>query len=186
MTATMTRHRISVAEYEAMGARTDAAQDRRTELLDGAVFEMSPIGLSHAWLVRHIRNRLYDLCGANAIVDAQHPVVLDLWSMPEPDVTVLKPSDDDYRFARPTPGDILLLIEVSDTSLRLDRGKKLTLYAAAGVPLVWIVNVTAQRILVFDSPVDGVYTNEAEVGVGDTVAVPGVSHAVPVKDLIGE
>ncbi len=184
MTATMTRHRISVAEYEAMGERTDAAQDRRTELLDGEVFEMSPIGIDHAWLVTDIHNKLHDLCGANAIAYGQNPVFLDLWSMPEPDITLLKPHDG-YRSARPTPADILLLVEVSDTSLRLDRGKKLALYAAAAVPLVWIVDVAAHRILVFEAPKGSVYTHEFELGPGDTVEVPGASERVPVKDLIG-
>ena len=185
MTAILTRHRFSVMEYEAMGEDRVLEPHVRTELLDGEVFEMSPIGISHAWLVAEIHNTLHDLCGANAIVYGQSPVFLDRWSMPEPDVTLLKPRAG-YRSSRPTPADILLLVEVSDTSLRLDRGKKLALYAAAAVPRVWIVDVAAHRILVFEAPEGSVYTKEADLGPGDTVEVPGVSQPVPVSDLIGE
>ena len=186
MTATMTRHRISVAEYEAMGETGVLASGPRTELLDGEVFEMSPIGLSHWSLVVGLDQTLQRLCGTNALIAVQGPVPLDEWSMPEPDLILLTPRNDRYKSAWPTPADIMLLIEVSDTSLRRDRGKKLALYAAAAVPRVWIVNVRAHRILVFEGPVGSRYTKEAEFGPGDSVEVPGVSQPVPVTDLIGE
>ncbi len=186
MTATMTRRRLSVAEYEAMGEDGVLAPDLRTELLDGEVLEMSPIGHSHETLVARLDYKLQRLCDPNAFVRVQSSVVLDQWSMPQPDVALLAWRDDFYASARPTPADILLLIEVSDTSLRRDRGKKLALYAAADVPVVWIVNVKAHRILAFEGPVGSRYTKESEFGPGDTIAVPGATVPVPVADLIGE
>jgi Uma2 family endonuclease len=162
------------------------APDVRTELLDGEVFEMPPIGPSHASLVSRIENTLKLLYRNSAISWVQNPVLLDQWSMPQPDVAFLKPRDDYYASPRPTPADILLLVEISDTTFRLDRGKKLALYAAAGVPLVWIVNVRTRRMLMFEGPVGGAYKTEAEFGPGDSVDVPGLSTPVAVTELIGE
>src|SRR5207247_3212709 len=142
----LAHRRFTVDEYYRMAETGILAEDDRVELLDGEIVEMSPIGPRHAATVTRLDHLFNRLVGDRAIVRAQNPVRLDGYSEPEPDIALVTPRADFYRAEHPTPRDILLIVEVADTSLRYDRHTKLPGYARAGVPEAWLVDLTADRV----------------------------------------
>ena len=153
----VTRHRFTVAEYERMGQVGIFSEDERVELVCGEVIEMSPIGERHAACVALLTQLITLLLQRSAIVWVQNPIVLNDHSEPQPDIAVLKPRADFYRRSKPKPEDVLLVIEVSDTTLDYDQKVKVPLYAHAGIPEAWVVNLTEERIEVYGDPADGAY-----------------------------
>jgi Uma2 family endonuclease len=143
---TPSRRRISVDEYHRMDEAGIFGPQERVELLDGEIYVMAPIGLHHSGLVTRLNHLLQRDFGSRVVVQIQGPVWLSDHSEPQPDLTVLRIRTDAYFHAPATPDDVILLIEVADSSLRFDRGAKKRLYAAAGVREYWIVNV-AQRCI---------------------------------------
>ena len=174
-------HRLfTVDEYCAMAHAGILAEDERVELIDGEIIVMAPIGEPHEhgtdWLNRRLNYMLYD----RALVRVQGSIRLNDGSLPQPDIAVVRLRPNHYR-QRPTPADVLLLIEVSDTSLEFDRGVKLARYAAAGIPEVWIVNLRARQVEAHSDPVDGAYRSRRLVtaeGRISPLAFPDVSLAV--------
>lgn len=146
------RYRLTVAEYHRLGENGIFDEDSRVELIEGDLIAMPPIGERHASKTRQL-NRLFSLqVGDTAIVDMQNPVMLDAHSEPQPDMVLLKPRPDFYETAHPRPEDVLLLIEVSDSTLRYDRDTKVPLYAKAGIPEVWLLDLMNQRIAIYRHP----------------------------------
>jgi Uma2 family endonuclease len=156
-------HRFSVETYDEMIARGILTSGDRVELLAGEIVEMSPIGSPHASCVLRLNQFLSLALGTRAAVAVQNPIVLPPDSEPEPDIAILRPRDDFYVHAHPRPADILLLIEVADSSLLLDRTVKLPIYAAAGIVEVWIVDLGASRIEVYSRPEQGAYSESRSV-----------------------
>jgi Uma2 family endonuclease len=152
-----------------MGEAGIFSQDARVELIEGEIVEMSPIGERHAACVGWLTRTLTLLLQHVALVWTQNPVQLDDYSEPEPDVLLLKPRDDFYRHGKPRPEDVLLVIEVSDSTLEYDRQIKLPLYARAGVPEVWIVNINEERVETFAEVSGGAYRTTASVARGEEV-----------------
>ena len=160
-------------------------EDDRVELIDGQVVEMSPIGAPHAACVRRLIGVLSRHLGQVAIVDAQNPIVLGVRDQPQPDLTVLRPRVDGYR-QHPRAADLLLVIEVSDSSRAYDRDVKLPLYARAGIAEVWIVDLGGDRIEVYRDAESGGYRDVRVVPRGDTLspsAFPDV--AISVAEVLG-
>ena len=155
-TAAPTRRRFTVEEYCAMVAAGILAEEERLELLDGEIILMPPINPPHESGTDQLTGQLlYPLYG-RALVRVQGSIMLDDSSLPQPDLAVLRLRDN-YQRERATAADVLLVIEVADSSLRRDRELKLPHYAAAGIPEVWIANVPARQVEAFSDPVDGVY-----------------------------
>lgn len=148
-TPVLTHYRFSVEDYHRMADLDFFPQGARIELLDGEIVEMTPAKSKHAGMIIRLTRLLGELLGKEATISIQNPMSLDDFSEPEPDVAVLKPRPDDYSESHPTPQDILLLIEVSDASLAKDRKVKLPLYARAGIPEVWIVNLEQEQVEVY-------------------------------------
>lgn len=142
---------FTVDSYHRLGELGVFRPGDRTELIHGQVVEMSPIGDRHAHSVRRLNQRLSRALRDQAMVDVQNPSVLDDHNVPQPDVVVLKSRADGYP-KHPRPADILLLIEAADSSLAYDRDVKVPLYAAAGIPETWLVNLPDECIEVFRSP----------------------------------
>jgi Uma2 family endonuclease len=138
------RRRFTVHDYHRMGEAGILHEDDRVELIEGELVEMSAIGTRHFSCVNRLNRLLVMNVGDEAIVSVQNPVRLNEYNEPQPDVTVIRPRD--YRESLPMPEDVMLLIEVSDTTLAYDRGVKLPLYARAGVSEVWIVDLTGETI----------------------------------------
>ena len=145
MTTPIKRRAFSVDEYHAMVEAGILTKHDRVELLDGEIIAMVPIGSGHASCVMRLSELLSEAVGKRAIVSVQSPVRLDEASEPQPDLMLLKRRDDFYAAAHPTPADVLLLIEVSDTTVAFDKNVKLSLYARSMIPEVWIVNLPETR-----------------------------------------
>ena len=153
----VTRHSFTVAEYERMGRFGIFSEDDRVELVNGEIIEMSPIGERHAACVDALSELLRERLKHSVIVRVQNPIRLDDFSEPQPDISILKRRDDFYRHAHPRPEDVLLVIEVSDTTLEYDLKVKVPLYARAGIPEAWVVNLPEERIEVYGDPAGGEY-----------------------------
>ncbi len=165
-----TRRRFTVAEYYALAKSGILAASERVELLEGDIIVMPPIGDWHATCVDRFTNTLPLRLQGRAIVRVQGPTRLNLRSEPQPDVMLLRWRDDFYRGGHPSPGDVLLLIEVADTSVDYDRGAKLTAYARAGIPEVWIVMRENRRIEAYTGPEGDTYTQTRQAGPGASIA----------------
>ena len=146
-TVELKRRRFTIEEYHRMGEVGIFHDDDRVELIEGEIIEMSPIGRLHAATVDRIANVFIRRLGERSIVRVQNPVVFtDLVSEPQPDVTLLVPRVDFYASGHPGASDIVLVVEVMDSTVAYDRGVKLRLYARAGVAEVWLANVNTHRI----------------------------------------
>lgn len=147
-----TRYRFRVEEFERAFQGVP-----HVELLRGEVYQMSPIGPKHVHKVAQLDARLQETLRGKAVVLVQSPLRLSEDSEPEPDLMVLRPPLDRYREKLPVPEDVLLLVEVADTSLEFDREVKLPLYAEAGIPEVWLVNLKENLLEVYRDPRGGRY-----------------------------
>lgn len=156
MSSQLAKHWITADEYECMG-EAGVFGDARLELIEGEIYEMSPIGSPHAACIKFLNGFFHRTLGNRVIIGVQDPVRLSDFSVPQPDISVLKWRDDFYRHAHPTAADVLLLIEVADTTLKTDRAVKLPLYARAGVAEVWIVNLPESQVEVYASPEGDAY-----------------------------
>ena len=178
-------HRWTRDEYHKMIA-SGVFDDVRVELLDGEIWDMAGQLTPHATSVRKTVLALQDIFDADYLVSAQLPVGITLWSEPEPDVSVIPGVPDDYADHHPTPEEILLLVEISDTSLNKDRKRKAQAYARAGVTDYWIVNLVHRQLEVHRQPTpDGVYLSIQTYAPTDAVeplAAPG--QTVRVADLL--
>lgn len=152
MTVAMVRRQFTVAEYHEMAAAGILSEDDRVELLHGEIVQMSPIGKRHAASVDKLTRTLVRDLGDAAIVRVQSSILLGDLSEPQPDLAVLRWRDDFYANALPGPDDILLLVEVADTTLESDRRVKLPLYARAGVPEAWLVDLIGDAVEVHRDP----------------------------------
>lgn len=146
------RHLVTAQEYLRMGATGVFAPGARLELIEGEIFEMAPIGPPHAGAVRRITRLLYERVGQDATVSVQAPFIAGQLSVPEPDLALLNPRSDDYDSAHPGREDVMLVIEVADTTLAMDLETKVPLYARGGVPEVWVVSVEERAVHVFREP----------------------------------
>jgi len=151
------RHRITVHDYHRMAEIGVLAPDARVELIEGEIIDMAPIGKDHQSIVDQLNRMLVLAVSHDAIVRVQGSIRLSQWSEPEPDVVLLAPRADFYRGEFALGTDTLLVIEVSDTTLRYDRDIKVPLYARHGVPEVWIVDVQNDALLVYGDLRDGKY-----------------------------
>ena len=177
------RRLLTVDEYHRMGEVGILTEDDRVELIEGELVAMAPIGSEHIAATNSLNRLLVLAVGDRGIVSVGNPVRLNRHSEPQPDFSVLKPRDD-YRKMLPRPEDTLLAVEVANTSLDYDRKVKLALYARSGIPEVWIVNLAANEVEVYRSPVADNYTVVARAGLSATLtiaAIPDVS--IPVARI---
>ena len=145
---------------------------------------MAPIGSNHASVVARLNAWLAGAAGGRFIVFPQNPISLSENSEPQPDLALLKPRDDYYRAALPTRADVLLLVEVADTTLEYDEATKVPLYARSGIPEVWLVNLRDQVVEVFREPTAQGYVRNTRVVRGQRVASLAFPDLVlPVDDL---
>ena len=159
---------FTVDQYQRLGERGVLREDDRVELIAGRVVEMTPIGDRHAACVRRLNRlfarTLFDL----AMTDVQNPIVLGEHDAPQPDLVLLKLRADGYP-THPRAADVLLIVEIADSSVADDRDVKLPLYARASIPEVWLVDLPADRIEVYRAPTAGTYTDTGSASRGDTL-----------------
>ncbi|MGH2673982.1 MAG: Uma2 family endonuclease, partial [Actinomycetota bacterium] len=158
----------------------------RVELVDGHILEKPVIGSSHAGCVDALNRLFVRAVGDRAIVRVQGPVQLDEYSEPEPDLSLLRPRADFYRTSHPAPQEVLLIIEVSDTSAEFDRRVKAPLYARAGIPEYWIVDLSRGVVEVQRSPAEVGYRERQELRLGDRLEPGTMPDAVlDVAQILG-
>lgn len=170
MAVGLKRRLFTVEEYHWMARVGILCEDDRVELIDGEVIEMTPIGRRHAscvaGLVRHFTRAL----GDDALVWPQNPIRLGERSEPQPDTVLLRPRLDLYSAVEPVATDVLLLIEVSDTTLEYDREIKVPLYAQSAIPEVWLVNLQQNTVTIYLDPTPDGYRAARVVRRGDQLA----------------
>lgn len=176
---------LSVSEYHKMMDAGIFAEDDRLELINGQIVYMSPIGSFHAAMVRKLDDLLHSTLRNDALISAQNPVSIPDFSEPEPDIAILKRREDYYAGGHPEPQDILLIIEVADSSLESDRNTKLPLYALAGIPAYWIINLLDQQIEMYHTPAGNIYKVREIATMKDRVSLDSLELDLAVKDIFG-
>jgi Uma2 family endonuclease len=155
------RHGITVDEYYRMAETGELAPDARVELIEGEIIDMPPVGNPHMATVDRLNKLLVQGAGDRAIVRCQGAVQLGDFSMPQPDFVLLAPRVDYYSTRRAVADDVFRVIEVSDTTLSYDRGRKLALYARFGLPEFWVIDVNSRRLYLHRRPSENAYTETA-------------------------
>ncbi len=146
------RYRWTVTDYHKMAKAGVLTEDSRVELIEGEVVEMPPIGGKHAGKVLRLTHLLAIQLGEQALISTQNPLQLDPHSEPQPDIALLRRREDFYETAHPGPADVLLLIEITDSSAVYDRQVKIPLYARYGIPEVWLVNLPRRCLEIYRHP----------------------------------
>ena len=166
------RHKIDVDSYYRMAELGILRREDRVELIEGDIIDMAPIGQDHEASVIGMTHALVRACGDRALVSTQNSVRLGKWSAPQPDFAVLRYRDDYYRTGdRAGPQDVLLLIEVADSSLHFDRTVKLPLYARSNIAEVWIVDLKTRVLATYREPGADGYAVCTTHHAGETVAL---------------
>lgn len=180
------RRRFTVDEVSRMAAQGILGEDEPIELLEGELLLVSPQDPLHAARVVALAARLTEAYRANANVHVRPQVPLDArpYSLPEPDLAVVKGRPLDYQKRHPVGAEALLVIEVANTSQALDH-RKTRVYAAAGVPVYWLIDLAAQRVEVFCEPsAAGTFAQRHVLGPGDEAKLPGLEARVRVAELV--
>ena len=183
--APFTRRRFSVDEYYAMVPAGILAEDERVELLDGEIVEKPRISPPDANCVTRLHYTFFRRLDDDAVVWVHNPVRLDGYSVPEPNVTLLKRPLERY-VALPTPEDVLLIVEVADdTSLDRDHAVKLPLYASAEIAETWIVNVKEREVEVYRQPSGARYADVQHFREGSVTPLAFPGEAIDIEDILG-
>jgi len=161
-------------------------EDDPVELIEGEIVEMPPMGSPHAACISRLTHMLVPRAGNLVSVRVQLPVRLDERSEPEPDLALVKSCADSYASAHPGPEDVLLVIEVADTSVEYDRNVKLPLYARAGIPEAWLIILPKDLIEVHSEPKNGKYQKVQRLKRGKTLVSATISELkLKVGDILG-
>lgn len=181
------RVRFTVEQYQRMGETGILPDDPRIELLYGHIIAREPTGTRHAGTVDRLTMLWTSRLGQRVIVRVQNPVRFPKEASElQPDIMLLKPRADFYTAAHPLAADVLLLIEVADTSLRLDRRVKIPLYARVGIRETWLCDLVTSRVEVHRDPTDGRYRSVRALAREETLAPTALPDIhVAVEDLIG-
>lgn len=179
MSLPLPRRPFTTAEYHRMIETGILAEGEQVALIDGAIVKIAPIAPSHAACVKRLNACLSRKATKFAIVSVQDPIQLDAYSEQRPDLALLKSRIDFYAQAHPSPEDVLIAIEVADTTLERDRAIKLPSYARAGIPEAWLIDLVNDRIEIHSSPMSGIYQEVSFVLRGQKV----ISKTIPQLKL---
>ncbi|MFM7886041.1 MAG: Uma2 family endonuclease [Pseudanabaena sp.] len=164
-------HKFTVQQYHLMHEAGVFTEGDRYELINGEIREMSPIGIKHAVCVARLTKQFERKLGDQSIIWTQNPIRLGDRSEPQPDLAILKLRDDFYASALPTPEDILLIIEVADSTIAYDRDVKMPLYADNGIPEMWLFDLNQQIIEGYSQPSASGYKRSQRYEQGDTLSL---------------
>lgn len=152
MVADTIRYRFSVEDFHRMAEAGILGDGQRTELFDGEVVSMAPIGTWHAFITNRLTRLLIQGLGERAVVSAQNPVLLGEYSELQPDILVVRAPEERYRDRHPDAEDCYLLIEVADSTAHFDRKRKVPLYAQQGVSEVWLIDHQTGQVELYRQP----------------------------------
>lgn len=167
---TPTRARVSVDRYHKMIEAGVFEPDERIELIEGEMIEMAPVGSMHIELVNVLAQLFFDRVKGRAVVSVQNPIALRPYSEPQPDLVLLVPEALRLRGQTPEPHQVMLVIEIADSTLAYDRRTKAPLYAKHGIAEFWLFDVQAKRIEVFREPSANGYALRITIGPGERIA----------------
>lgn len=177
------RYRFTVGDYYRLAQAGILGEEDRVELIEGEIVMMPPIGSRHAACVSGISRLMLRALGEQAVVRVRCPVRLDDLSEPEPDLCLARPRADLYSGAHPGPADVLLLIEVADSSIGYDRGIKLPLYARSGIAAVWILDLGRRLVEAYSGPSPDGYLERRTLRSGDRLEIPGTDVSIDAGQL---
>jgi Uma2 family endonuclease len=161
-------------------------EDDRVELIEGEIVEMSPIGSRHAACVNRLNMLLSRQAGHSFIVSVQNPIIVSDYSEPEPDLAVLRLRADYYEQELPQSADVLLVVEVADTSVEVDRSVKVPLYAQSGIPVIVLVDLPKELIEAYLQPANGQYQSIKTFRRGDFFQLDVLPQlSLSVDDILG-
>jgi len=187
MSIELLKRRFDADEYQKMGRAGILSEDDRVELINGEIIAMTPIGPRHNAAVARANRAFSRAVGDDAIVLVQGSIRLDLWNEPQPDIVLLRPAPDFYSSRLPGAADILLIVEVADSSLGYDSEVKLRLYAGAGVPEYWLVDLAARTVTRLTKPSGDTYQQQALHRAGESIAADALPRcAIPVESLLAD
>lgn len=176
--------KITVSEYHKMAEVGILQPDENVELINGKiVYKMSPVNLPHSSTVRCLNRLLNKKYNEEVTLDFQNPVVIENHSEPEPDAVILEFSNNDYSKKKPTSNDVLVIIEVSNTTLKYDKTTKLRLYASANIPEYWVVNLIDNCIEIYKKPNGNIYQQHYILIKNDVIDLP-FEKQLKVSDIL--
>ena len=180
-TETINKKLFTVDEYHRMAEVGILPEVGRFELIRGEIVEMTNPGSPHSGRVNRLTHLFTSRLGGSVVVSVQNPVRLDGRSEPVPDLALLKPRDDFYAEAHPSPEDVLLVVEVSDSTVKYDSSVKAALNADAGIPEYWLLDVTKNVLVVRTDPAAGAYRNVHILHRGEAISpqkLPSTSFSI--------
>ena len=178
-------HRFSVDEYYRMADAGILTETDRVELIDGHILVMEPIAPEHGGHTIALTHLFSSLLHDHALISVQGAIRIDDYNQPQPDLAVCKPRDDFYKRSHPTPADLYLIVEVAWTSAPRDRGVKVPLYGAAGIPEYWIVDVPPRTLEVYRGPTSDGYDRMIRLRAGETVRLSAFDDIeIRVEDVV--
>ncbi len=184
-TVNPTKHLTNLDEWRRLGEANIFPPDSRLELINGEILEMAPIGFNHAGHLKKINHLLARLVADKAIVSVQDPLQLADISEPEPDFMLLKPNPDFYTTRHPIASDVLLLIEVADSSLVFDQNQKQRLYALHGIPEYWLLNLNDNCLEVYRRPHGEAYEQKSTLRADDSISLSQLPDiAIKLSDIL--
>ena len=178
------KRRITADDYQRMGQVGILPEGGRMELIDGDIIEMTPIGPRHSACVGSATRALVRAAGDTAIVLPRGSVRLDPYSEPQPDLVLLRPKADFYASRHAGPEDILLVIEIANSSIGYDRGMKARLYAKSGIPEYWLADLNENVVSRYFSPEGGAFQNVEQYRRGDSIAPQLLPACVIAVDVL--
>jgi Uma2 family endonuclease len=178
--------RFTVEEFQRMTETGILPEESGWEIIDGYILDKMSIGSKHASVVKRLNRRLTLMFSGEAVVSVQDPIYIDRYNQPEPDIALLKPREDFYEQGHARPADVLLLIEVSDSTVESDREIKRTLYAEAGIEEFWLVNLKENTVECYSSPKNGSYRLAQIFEPGEAVESKKIENLVlQVEEILG-
>jgi Uma2 family endonuclease len=185
MPVEIARRLFDVDDYHRMAQAGILSEDDRVELIDGEIVAMTPIGPRHNAVVDRVTRALVMAAGEQAIVRVQGSVRLSRFLEPQPDFVLLHPAPDFYASRLPGSSDILLVIEIAETSVQYDREVKARIYARSGVREYWLVDLGDRSVSCYSGPGGDAYQTRRECRAGQTLAPEGLPQcAIPVDVLL--
>lgn len=186
VSAPVRKHLTDIHEWQRLGEANIFPPNSRLELIEGEILEMAPIGCNHSGHLMRIMHYFAQVVGENALLNAQNPLQLGDISEPEPDFMLLRPRADFYSSQHPVAADVLLLIEIADSSLAFDQTQKLRLYAMHHIAEYWIINLNNHCLEVYREPQGETYAQKMTLRAEDAVTLTQVSGlTITVNALLG-
>jgi Uma2 family endonuclease len=184
-TETIQKKLFTVDEFHRMGEVGILPENRRYELIRGEIIEMPTPGPPHAGRVNRLNRLFVSRFGDAAIIGVQNPFLMDLYSEALPDIAILKPVSDFYQKKHPGSEDVLLLVEVSHTTVSYDSNVKAPLYAESGVPEYWQLDVKKDAVIVRTNPQDGEFRSVRICSRGESIRLQRLDFTFSIDEILG-